>query len=102
MARALTLEPDVLLLDEPTASLNNPPARREVEWMMEQFCKRETPTTMVFASYSPGQVKRLTSRVIYVEQGRLLADLTVGEFFGGDSLQTHHPQAHFFTQGEHV
>ena len=101
MARALALEPDVLLLDEPTASLD-PHAKREVELMMAQFCKRQTPSTMVFASHNLGQVKRLASRVIYVEQGRLLADLPVGDFFGGDALQTRCPQAYFFTQGEHA
>jgi tungstate transport system ATP-binding protein len=99
MARALALAPDVLLLDEPTASLD-PHAKREVELMMEQFCQRATSSTMVFASHNLGQVKRLASRVIYVEQGRVLADLPVGEFFDGDVLQNHYPQAYFFTQGE--
>ena len=99
MARALSLEPDVLLLDEPTASLD-PHAKREVELMMEQFCRRETSSTMVFASHNLGQVKRLASRVIYVEQGRVFADLPVGDFFDRDALQNHYPQAYFFTQGE--
>ena len=70
--------------------------------MMAQFCQRETPSTMVFASHNLGQVKRLASRVIYVEQGRVLADLPVGDFFSGDALQKHYPQAYFFTQGEHA
>jgi tungstate transport system ATP-binding protein len=43
--------------------------------------------TLVFASHNLGQVKRLASRVIYLEQGRVLADLPVDDFFNGPLLQ---------------
>jgi len=99
MARAWVMEPQVLLLDEPTASLD-PHAKREVEALIEAFAQQNTATTLVFASHNLGQVKRLASRVIYLEQGRLLADLPVQEFFSGSLLQTHYPQAHFFVKGE--
>ena len=36
--------------------------------------------TLVFASHNLGQVKRLATRVVYLEQGRVLADLPVDEF----------------------
>ena len=39
--------------------------------------------TMVFSSHNLGQVKRLSSRVIYLEHGRVLADLPVDDFFNG-------------------
>jgi tungstate transport system ATP-binding protein len=38
--------------------------------------------------------------VIYLEQGRVLADLPVDDFFGGPLLQTHYPAAHLFIKGE--
>ena len=107
MARAWALAPQVLLLDEPTASLD-PHAKREVEALMHEFAatppsgSAAAPLTLVFASHNLGQVKRLASRVIYLEQGRVLADLPVADFFGGDVLPTHYPEAHFFVKGESV
>lgn len=104
MARAWALTPHVLLLDEPTASLD-PHAKREVEALMEEFA-RGTPTqsamTLVFSSHNLGQVKRLASRVIYLEHGRVLADLPVQDFFGGSLLQQQYPAAHLFVKGETV
>jgi len=99
MARAWALTPQVLLLDEPTASLD-PHAKREVEGLIEEFARHHVNTTLVFASHNLGQVKRLASRVIYLEQGRVLADLPAKDFFGGTLLQTHYPAAHFFVKGE--
>ncbi len=99
MARAWALSPDVLLLDEPTASLD-PRAKRDIELLMEEFADQDRPMTLVFASHNLGQVKRLANRVIYLEQGRVLADLSVGDFFGGQVLQAHYPEAHLFVRGE--
>jgi ABC-type methionine transport system ATPase subunit len=45
-------------------------------------------TTLVFASHNLGQVKRLATRVVYLEQGRVLADLPVRAFFTGPLGQT--------------
>jgi len=61
---------------------------------------RATPPTLVFSSHNLGQVKRLATRVVYLEQGRLLADLSVRDFFDHDLLRAHCPQAHLFVQGE--
>ena len=80
LARAWALKPQVLLLDEPTSSLD-PTAKREVERLMAEFA--ESGMTLIFSSHNLGQVKRLASRVIYLEQGRLLADLPTGAFFSG-------------------
>ncbi len=123
LARAWALGPEVLLLDEPTASLD-PHAKREVEALIDEFSSRRvdageeagasktgaangdaTPRsamTLVFASHNLGQVKRLASRVIYLEHGRVLADLPVHEFFSGSLLQLHYPAAHLFVKGELV
>ncbi len=98
MARAWALAPTVLFLDEPTSSLD-PHAKREVEHLIEQFTQQDPAMTLVFASHNLGQVKRLASRVLYLEQGRLLADLPVQDFFGGTLLQQHYAAAHQFVKG---
>jgi tungstate transport system ATP-binding protein len=103
LARAWALQPEVLLLDEPTASLD-PHAKREVEALMAEFASGAgpggAPMTLVFASHNLGQVKRLASRVLYLEQGRLLADLPVQQFFNGSHLRDMSPAAHLFVKGE--
>ena len=104
LARAWALRPDVWLLDEPTASLD-PHAKREVEALIAAFGREPAvsdgrPPTFVFASHNLGQVKRLASRVIYLEQGRVLADLPVADFFNQECLAACSPQASEFVKGE--
>ncbi len=101
LARAWAMQPRVLLLDEPTSSLD-PHAKREVETLIHQIAERDPEMTLVFASHNLGQVKRLATRVVYLEQGRVLADLPVQEFFGSDVLAQRYPQAHLFVKGELV
>ncbi|PUE55584.1 ATP-binding cassette domain-containing protein [Limnohabitans parvus] len=100
LARAWARQPDVLLLDEPTASLD-PHAKREVEALMADFaCSQERPLTLVWASHNLGQVKRLATRVIYLEFGQVMADLPVADFFNPAVLAQCSPAAHAFVQGE--
>jgi tungstate transport system ATP-binding protein len=96
LARALALAPDVLLLDEPTASLD-PHAKREVERFMAGIA--QSGVTLVFASHNLGQVKRLATRVVYLEHGRILADLPVRDFFDGPLGKTSR-EAELFVRGE--
>ncbi len=97
LARAWSLEPQVLLLDEPTSSLD-PHAKREVESLLAGFA--QDGMTLVFASHNLGQVKRLATRVVYLEQGRVLADLPVGQFFDGPRLGMASREADLFVKGE--
>jgi tungstate transport system ATP-binding protein len=99
LAQAWAMRPDVLLLDEPTANLD-PHAKREVEALMQEFScpSHGRALTMVFSSHNLGQVKRLASRVIYLEHGRLLADLPVDQFFNGTLPE----EAHLFVKGERI
>ena len=96
LARAWAVRPHVLLLDEPTASLD-PHAKREVEALMADFAA--AGMTLVFASHNLGQVKRLATRVVYLEQGRVLADLPVQVFFNGPLEETSR-EAELFVKGE--
>lgn len=97
LARAWALKPDVLFLDEPTSSLD-PHAKREVEALMAEFAAGGM--TLVFASHNLGQVKRLATRVAYLEHGRVLADLPVHEFFNGPRLGQTSREADLFVKGE--
>ena len=58
------------------------------------------PLTMVFASHHLGQVRRLAQRVICLDQGRVLADLPVAQFFDHARLSSVAPVAAAFVQGE--
>ncbi|HYF20328.1 MAG TPA: phosphate ABC transporter ATP-binding protein [Ramlibacter sp.] len=97
LARAWSLRPRVLLLDEPTASLD-PHAKREVEALMAEFA--DAGITLVFASHNLGQVKRLARRVVYLEQGRILADAPVERFFDRTRLPGLSRDADLFVKGE--
>ena len=98
LARVWALQPDLLLLDEPTSNLD-PRAKQDIEQLLTDWLAQKSAPTLVFASHNLGQVKRLATRVIYLESGRILADLPVNEFFNGP-LQNTHPQAHLFVRGE--
>jgi tungstate transport system ATP-binding protein len=94
LARAWALHPEVLLLDEPTASLD-PTAKRDVEALIADAAQGRS---LVFASHNLGQVKRLASRVVYLEHGRKVADLPVHDFFHGPLPE----EARLFVKGELV
>ena len=78
LARAWAVRPEVLFLDEPTASLD-PTAKREVEALIEEFA--DEGMTLVMSTHNLGQAKRLARRVIYLEAGRIVADRATHEFF---------------------
>ena len=93
LARAWALQPDILFLDEPTASLD-PGARREVEALIEAL--GHDGVTVVMSTHNLGQAKRLCTHVAYLDSGRLqvLAD---GETFFGNPPP---PAAAAFLRGE--
>jgi tungstate transport system ATP-binding protein len=97
LARAWALKPSFVLLDEPTSSLD-PHAKREVERLLAEWVAASN-VSLLFSSHNLGQVKRLATRVVYLEAGRVLADLPVEEFFNRP-LGESHPEAHLFLKGE--
>ena len=70
----------------------------EVESLMAEF--GESGMTLVFASHNLGQVKRLATRVLYLEEGKLLADLPVQSFFDREVLRSTSRDADLFLKGE--
>ena len=94
LARAWGVQPDVLFLDEPTASLD-PSAKREVEDLIDDFGR--AGMALVMSTHNLGQAKRLASRVLYLDGGRLLCDLPSDDFFNRSDLPTAAAQ---FLKGE--
>ena len=74
LAKALLNAPELLLLDEPTASLD-PDTADWVRTRLEAYC-RERAATVVLASHNMAEVERLADRVIMLEKGRIVADAT--------------------------
>jgi tungstate transport system ATP-binding protein len=78
LARAWAVRPQVLFLDEPTASLD-PGAKHEVEQLIVEFMREGM--AVVMSTHNLGQAKRLATRVVYLEGGRLIVDLPTADFF---------------------
>ena len=88
MAKALLNDPELLLLDEPTASLD-PDTADWTRSKLEVYC-RGRGATLVLASHNMAEVERLADRVIMLEKGRIIADETPPELirrFGRANLE---------------
>jgi phosphate transport system ATP-binding protein len=75
LARTLALEPEILLLDEPTASVDHGSSRR-IEELLLQLKERYT---LVVVSHGLGQARRLADRVLLFREGRVVEALQRGE-----------------------
>jgi tungstate transport system ATP-binding protein len=78
LARAWALEPQVLFLDEPTASLD-PASSREVERIIREIAA--AGTKIVMTTHNLAQARRIAEEVIYLDGGRVLEQTPVTEFF---------------------
>jgi ABC-2 type transport system ATP-binding protein len=74
LAKALINSPEVLLLDEPTASLD-PDTADWVRARLERY-RRERVATVLLASHNMTEVERLCERVIIMKRGRIEDDDT--------------------------
>ena len=74
LAKALINKPDVLMLDEPTASLD-PDTADWVRAHLARYC-RERHATVLLASHNMTEVERLCERVIIMKRGRIEDDDT--------------------------
>jgi ABC-2 type transport system ATP-binding protein len=74
VAKALLNNPEVLLLDEPTASLD-PDTADWVRGHLERYCRTHA-ATLLLASHNMGEVERLCERVIMMKRGKIVDDDT--------------------------
>ncbi|KNZ32403.1 MAG: ABC transporter ATP-binding protein [Methylibium sp. NZG] len=78
LARAWGVRPQILFLDEPTASLD-PAGKKEVEAVLAAFAA--DGMTLVMSTHNLGQAKRLATRVVYLERGEIRLDQPTARFF---------------------
>jgi tungstate transport system ATP-binding protein len=77
LARALARDPEILLLDEPTANLD-PAATRSVEEIV--LMAAQSGIKIVMASHDLGQVRRLAGDIIFLVRGALCEQGKAGDF----------------------
>jgi len=78
LARAWALRPQVLLLDEPAASLD-PGASRALESAIRAI--REDGTKIVMTTHDMAQARRMANEVLFLHRGRLLEQTPAVKFF---------------------
>ena len=79
IARALSMDPIVMLFDEPTSALD-PEMVGEVLDVMVQLALEGM--TMMCVTHEMGFARKVSHRVIFMDQGRIVEDATKEEFFG--------------------
>ncbi len=95
LARALARDPELLLLDEPTASLD-PAATRSVEEIIR--IAAQSGIKIVMASHDLGQVKRLAGDVVFMLRGAVREQTSAEKFFTNPTTQ----EAAAFVRGDLV
>jgi len=93
LARALARDPDVLFLDEPTASLD-PAATKAIEDLIAAVAARGIKVVM--ATHDLGEARRLGREIVLMHRGRIVEQATVDEFF----INPQTPEAARFMAGE--
>ena len=93
LARAWAREPQILFLDEPTASLD-PAAIRAVEEIVGEIAAQGVK--IVMATHDLGQARRLAGDVVFLHKGRLLEHTPAKVFFGAPETK----QAAAFLRGD--
>jgi tungstate transport system ATP-binding protein len=93
LARVWALRPQVLFLDEPTASLD-PGATQEIERVIAAL--HAAGTKIVMVTHNLGQARRLGDEILFLHQGRVIERTAADRFF----LQPQSPEAAQFLQGQ--
>jgi tungstate transport system ATP-binding protein len=96
LARALAVEPEVLLLDEPTANLD--PFNLSLVEAMIQELRAERRCTLVIVTHNVFQARRLADRVAMLHGGSLIEEAEAARFFD----RPVDPRAAAFVRGELV
>jgi tungstate transport system ATP-binding protein len=79
LARAMVLQPDVLLLDEPTANLD--PYNVGLIEMIARRINHQHGTTLVLVTHNVFQAKRLATRVAFLLEGKAIEVADAERFF---------------------
>ena len=95
LARALARKPELLLLDEPTASLD-PASSRSVEEIV--LMAAQSGIKIVMASHDLGQVRRLAADVVFMLRGSVHEQRAASDFLERPST----PEAQAFLRGDLV
>ena len=82
IARALMMNPEVMLFDEPTSALD-PEMVGEVLALMKQLA--DEGMTMVVVTHEMGFAREVASRVLFVDEGKICEENTPSEFFSNPS-----------------
>jgi tungstate transport system ATP-binding protein len=82
MARALITQPKLLLLDEPSASLD-----LQSSQVLESIIAELSGVQAVLVTHSLAQAKRLADEVVFLHQGRLLEQTPATQFFDRPTTQ---------------
>jgi ABC-2 type transport system ATP-binding protein len=77
IARALMINPPLLLLDEPTTGLD-PKSRRDVQLFLENLQSREG-TTILLTTHDMAEAERLCARIGFLAKGKLVAEGTAAQ-----------------------
>ncbi len=72
LVKAFLVKPKIALLDEPTASLDPDMAKEVCNFLIEQ--RDQEGTTMLFTSHKMDEVAELCDRVLFLEQGKIIAN----------------------------
>lgn len=81
ICRALAMKPRYLLLDEVTSALD-PEMTAEMLAILAKLAHEGT--TMLFVTHEIEFARQISSRIVFLERGRLLADLPTAQFFAPD------------------
>ncbi len=96
LARTLALEPEVLLLDEPTANLD-PANTIIIENIVREYAKKEQ-SAVIFTTHNMFEARRLADRVALLVNGAIIEEKSAEEFFNSPS----DPRTASFIRGEIV
>lgn len=78
IVRAMMMEPKVLLFDEPTSALD-PESIGDVLALIREVA--ETGVTVMIVTHEIGFAKEVATRVVFVDEGRIIEEGTPAEFF---------------------